>query len=171
MEIAPWREGVLEALREGGVAAALPCEARIEIDDEMPGARRIDVGSCCEAEKMLRLDAMMVLPVGVPMPMTGPVRFVTAMLVPVRAWTCIFVVVRVSAPVLVGRVPVPGVATMLVTVFVSMMRLGARSGRSPRGPDLDRLLSERFFLRCGRQHETKTANHCNRVTHGPLEKA
>jgi hypothetical protein len=65
MEVAPWRKGVLETLRERRVAAALPCEAAVEIRDEVFLARRADVRAGRKAEKVLGFDAVMVVSVGV----------------------------------------------------------------------------------------------------------
>ena len=59
------------------------------------------------------------------------------------------------------------IAAMLMAMFVPMLRLGTRSGWFPIWPNFDRLLPERLFLRCGGQHEAKTGNRCNPVTHGP----
>jgi hypothetical protein len=115
---------------------------------------------------MFRLDAVMMC-VGV----IVTVRFVTAMLAPVRMGMCIVMAMRESASVLamglmLVRMTVR-IAAMLMARFVPMLRSGTRSGWVPMRPNLDRLLPEWLFLRCGRQHQAETANCCNPVTHEP----
>src|SRR4051812_11095430 len=112
MKIAPWREGVLEALRESRIAAALLGKAAVELNDRVLCTGRIDVGACREAEQVLGLDAVMMVALGVLMTVRfAPMRMTMSMAVAMR------VSVSMGARMLMLMV-VPGCVVMVVFVPV-----------------------------------------------------